>query len=91
VAAAKVWLQSFLTSALDGGKLSVSRSGKFDPGGKRHLYVLNGTLGRPPRDYLDCSEANKYKIIKPTWAVQIRHIVIAKYRCYVSSYFLFVR
>jgi len=44
-----------------------------------------------PRDYLDCSEANKHKIIKPTWAVQIRHIVIAKYKRYVSSYFLFVR
>ena len=49
VAVVKMWLLPFLTSALDGGKLSTTRFGKFNPGGKRRLYVLKRTLGRPHR------------------------------------------
>jgi hypothetical protein len=38
---------TFLTSALDEGKWSVSRRGRFTPQGKSHQYLLDRGLGGP--------------------------------------------
>jgi hypothetical protein len=45
------WLHSFLTSALDGDKLSASLTGRFIPV-KRSRHTLNRRLVGP-RDYID--------------------------------------
>jgi hypothetical protein len=44
----EVQLHSFLTSALDGGEWSTSRSGRFTPG-KETRYLLNRRLGGSQR------------------------------------------
>jgi hypothetical protein len=43
----EVQLQSFLTSAIDGGEWSASRTSRFTPRGKNPLYPLDRKLGGP--------------------------------------------
>jgi hypothetical protein len=61
----EIWLQFFLTSALNGGGLLASRSDIFTPEGKSHRHPLNRKLGGAQR-LSTCSEAYDFKAVVET-------------------------
>jgi hypothetical protein len=71
---AKVWLHSFLTSALQDDEWSTSRPCRFTPQKKKIRYPLNRRLGGPYNFWTFC---NREKLVR-TW----KKAVVAQFRYY---------
>jgi len=65
----EVYLHSFLTSALDGGKFSTLRLGRFAPGKETCTYLLGAWMG--PRAGLICLGEEKNLFPLPGFETRI--------------------